>query len=232
MGINSKRTLPLSFFLLLSAILSAFGIGASRAYAAPSPPGPDRYTSITVSYTNYTWWLLRWADSSILCTIEIDYEGTPTVGDIYFYCGADIYNEWISQAPCPPDIFLDDESACPGYYIYLADSSPAEREVAIALPPPVVWVTLGDCLFEATTNRCTSPPTLVLTGDEPLAGERIIRIEGQSNGDPFSCASDLCEIPLPDTDEDGIQIRFWAYSSYGDSSRGFEAQVRVVLDES
>lgn len=233
MGIYTKRAQSLVVILLLSAFYSTFSAGVSRAYAAgnSTPPGPDRFTSITVPYTHYKWWLLRWADSSILCTLEIDHEGSPTLGDVYYYCGEDIYDEWVEQPPCPPEIFLDDQSACPGYYIHLAGSTPAQREVSVALPPPIVWVTLQDCIHQSTTNRCESPPTLVLTGDEPVSGERILRIEGNLDGDPFSCNSDLCEIPLPDTEDLGVPIQFWTYSSYGDSSLVFEAQVRVALDE-
>jgi hypothetical protein len=222
-----------TLFLVVLGMLWGTSIQVFRVNAAPSPapPGPDRFTSIIVPYTKYTWWLLRWADNSILCTLEIDHEGTPTANEVYFFCGGDLSSEWTTQPPCPPDIFADDPSACPGYYIFLAESVPDEREVAVTLPPPVVWLTLDHCPPEAATNYCDNPPTLVLTGDEPLSGEGIIRIEGELDGDPFSCESDLCRLPLPDTDEDGIPLTFWAYSSYGDSSRVFEALVRVALDE-
>ena len=166
-----------------------------------------------------------------MCTLNIDHEGAPTLGEVYFYCGEDIFNEWIIQPPCPTEIYTDNPHACPGYYIYLLSSMPATREVPVTLPSPVVWVTLEDCESEGNNNRCESPPALHLIGDEPITDAHILRIEGQLGNDPFSCEGDTCEIPLPDTSLEGVSLVFWAYSSYGDSSEVFNARVRVVLDE-
>ena len=41
-------------------------------------------------------------------------------------------------------------------------------------------------------------------------------------------AMPMCRLRLPATDEDGFTIQFWAYSSYGDSSEVFDAQIRVA----
>jgi hypothetical protein len=50
------------------------------------------------------------------------------------------------------------------------------------------------------------------------------------DGEPFTCNSP-CYIRLAPTDEDGVTVDFWAYSSYGDSSDVFSAQVRVAEDD-
>jgi hypothetical protein len=39
--------------------------------------------------------------------------------------------------------------------------------------------------------------------------------------------ADTCKFEIPSTDEDGAKIEFWAFSSYGDSSLVYSAQVRV-----
>jgi hypothetical protein len=94
------------------------------------------------------------------------------------------------------------------------------------LPPPVVWVTLHGCIPYASTHRCDAAPTLVLTGEEPLSSYYILRLEGTVDGKPFTCTP-TCQVDLGPTDEDGLLIRFWAYSSYGDSSQAFETSVRM-----
>ena len=213
--------------ILLIWLIALLNTGSASAAPDP-PPEPDRFTSITVDYTLYKWWLLRWANSDIVCEINIEHEGLPTLGEIYVDCGESLYASWIKQDACPAHLFKDDPTLCPGYYLHHFSSFPKEREVAIALPPPVVWITLDDCITESTTNRCARPPMLALRGDEPLSGEKIIAINGELDGEPFTCTSAACELSLSETDEDGVDLLFWAYSSYGDSSHIFDARVRVI----
>ena len=216
--------------LLLAGIILTLNVG--NVFAAPDPPpGPDRFTSIVVDYTTYEWWLLRWANSELVCEINIEHEGLPTLGEVYVDCGETLYTDWVKQDACPIEILSENPSDCPGYYLYFNSSMPKEREVAVALPPPVVWIDLENCTVDGITNRCDLPPTLTLRGDEPLSGENITRISGNLNGEPFSCNSATCELPLADTEEDGVNITFWATSSYGDSSYLFDARLRVSPDE-
>lgn len=218
------------FLFLLSWLAAMLNTGSALAASDP-PPEPDRYTSITIDYTTYEWWLLQWEDSEIVCEINIEHEDLPTLGEVYVDCGEDLYTAWVEQNACPLEIISKDPTECPGYYMHLASSMPKERDIAIALPPPIVWLTLEDCSTESTTNRCELPPTLALRGDEPLSGEEITRITGKLDGESFSCDSALCELPLSETDEEGISLSFWATSSYGDNSHVFNARLRVILSE-
>ena len=199
----------------------------SRAAAAPKylPPGPDRFSSVTVDYTKYLWWMYPWQGAGPVCEIEVDHEGLPTPGDIYIDCGFDIYEEWIEQAPCREyDVRL-----CEGFYIFLAGTEPAQKVVSTQLPPPIVQVTVENCrpVYSSSTSICEFEPVLVLTGIEPLPDHQIIGIEGLYEGQAFSC-DPVCRLRLPVTEE-SFTIQFWAYSSYGDSSEMFDAQVRVAL---
>jgi len=218
------------FIFLLSLFVAMFNTGSAFA-ASEIPPGPDRFTYISEDYTTYQWWLLRWEDSEIVCEINIEGERLPTLDEVYIDCGEDLYTAWVEQNACPAEIINRTPSECPGYYMHLASSVPAQREIPIALPPPVVWLELEGCFTESTTNRCESPPTLALRGDEPLSGEEIIRITGELDGESFSCNGTYCVLPLSETDDEGIILRFWAYSSYGDSTHAFDARLRVSLAE-
>ena len=218
--------------IFLFLLTWTFSLNSESVFAAPNdPPGPDRYTAITVEYTAYEWWLLRWSDGEIVCELKTDHEGLPTLDEVYIDCGKDLYTAWVEQEACAPITLKEDPSQCPGYYLHLVSEMQAEREISIALPPPVVWLELEDCTVEGTTNRCERAPTLALRGDEPLADEEILRIEGKLGAESFSCDSDFCELPLSETDEDGTKLTFWATSSYGDSSLLFDAQVRVSFVE-
>ncbi|MBV5330925.1 hypothetical protein JZU69_00540, partial [bacterium] len=68
---------------------------------------------------------------------------------------------------------------------------------------------------------------LVITGQEPLPDESITSIEGTYDGKPFDCNEDTCKFRIPETGEEGATVEFWSYSTYGDSSIVFSAQVRV-----
>jgi hypothetical protein len=210
-------------------MLIGLGLNPSqRGAAAPSyqPPGPDRFTVTVVDYTKYFWWLIRWGEDDVECKIKVDHEGLPTPGDIYVDCGEDIYEKWVDQEPCT-DV---DVNQCKGFYLVLADSKPAQKEISTKLPPPTVQVSLENCspVYTSSTSICENEPILVLTGIEPLPDYQIIGIEGLYEGQPFACDA-ICRLQLPVTGENVFTLQFWAYSSYGDSSENFDAQIRVAV---
>jgi len=214
----------LGLFLALAG--SAFA-SLARGVAAPSqvPPGPDRFAVVTVEYTKYFWWLIEWDQSDVICKIEVDHEGMPTPGDVYVDCGEDIYDIWVEQQPCKEL----NTKLCAGFYVVMIGSEPATKDVSTKLAAPVVQVTLENCnpVYTSSTNICETDPILVLTGLEPIPGYTITGIEGLYESQPFNCGA-ICRLRLPVTDADGFTIQFWAYSSYGDSSEIFSAQVRAV----
>ena len=222
-----RRLLFLTLGLLVALAGSAFA-SYYRGVAAPSqtPPGPDRFSVVTVEYTKYFWWMLEWDGSGdVICKIEVDHEGLPTPGDVYVDCGEDIYETWVEQQPCKEI----NTTLCKGFYVVMVGSEPATKDISTKLAPPVVQVTLENCspVYTASTNICETDPILVLTGIEPLPGYIITGIEGTYETQPFNCGSP-CRLRLPQSDEDGFILQFWAYSSYGDSSEIFDALIRVA----
>lgn len=223
----------LTVSLLIILIGSAFASYPSRGllalpglrHADETPPGPDRFASIFVEYTQYTWWMARWKNDSVVCKLAIDHEGYPTYEEVYANCPEEVADMWWAQDLC----VKSNPKECKGYYIYLVDSKTAEREITVELPPAVAWIALEDCqvVSTASTTLCEYLPTLVITGEEPLPNEKITAIGGTIDGEPFTCDSP-CRIRLAPTDEEGVSVAFWAFSSYGDSSAIFDAQVRAV----
>lgn len=226
-GIRTQwRTRLITLSLLFVIVGSAFG-SFSRGSASPSqtPPGPDRYSVTTVDYTEYFWWMIHWNETEVECEITVDHEGMPTPGDVYVDCGEDIYTKWVEQKPCTEF----DVSLCSGFYVVLVGSQPAQKQISTKLQAPVVQVTLENCnpINTSSTSICEIDPVLVLTGIEPLQGYSIIGIEGLYGGQAFNCGP-VCRLRLPVTNEEIFTLQFWAYSSYGDSSQVFEAQIRVA----
>lgn len=216
--------------LMVIGLLGLVPLSGSGLAAAP-PPGPDRYAALLVEYTAHEWWLVEWG-GEVACQIVIDHTGLPTLADVYRACGEKLYKAWSTQQPCPSSLLNEGPEACYGYYLQFVRTYQAMREIAVALPEPKVWLTLEGCtaLPALGTQVCPGTPTLVLTGDEPLPNEHILRLEGTYDGTPFVC-DPVCRLELGQTGATGLLLEFWAYSSYGDSSHVFQALVRVAPTE-
>ncbi|HEY5983487.1 MAG TPA: hypothetical protein VIU38_08435 [Anaerolineales bacterium] len=229
MSLRRRRAL---FTNIVTAVLLAVGSQAlaptprAAAEAPPSPPGPDRVAPITVDYTAYTWWMANYDDNRVECSLTIDHEGFPTLGEIYVQCGENIYFDYKEQPPC---LAGGHNSTCEGYYLYMIDKQTAQKQITVKLPPAEVWLSLEGCssVSRQGTSICETPPVLVLEGREPLPNEHILKIEGTIDGTAFTC-DPTCRIELQPTDADGVAMEFWAWSSYGDTSPVFTAQVRVA----
>jgi len=221
-----RRLLLVTLSLLLALAGIAFASLTLKAVAqSQTPPGPDRVATVTVEYNKYSWWMIEWDGSDVVCKLIVDHEGLPTLDDVYVKCDDSVYKVWLDQQPCT----LLDVKLCKGIYAVMVGSEPATKEVSSLLPAPIVQVALENCnpVYSSSTNICEIDPILVLTGVEPLTGYEITRIEGTFENQAFSCGA-VCRLRLPLTDADGVTMQFWAYSSYGDSSVIFEALVRVA----
>jgi hypothetical protein len=221
---NFSRWVGLTATFLFVLLSAASLPGRKVSAAGPQPPGPDRYAVVDEEYIRYVWWLVPWSGSQAACEIRIEHDGLPTGVEVYAACGQALYDKWTVTHPCAAS--STDPQSCAGYYLHFVASETASRPVAAPLPPPVVWVSLENCIPYASSHRCDGLPTLVLTGEEPLAGYSILRLEGFVDDRPFVC-DPICQVDLGPTDSDGMLIQFWAYSSYGDSSQVFRARVRV-----
>ncbi len=128
-------------------------------------------------------------------------------------------------------MLYEQKGTCKGYYTVFVNSEPAQKEIAMQLAPASAWISLEDCeaVLSTATNICETTPTLVITGQEPLPNESITRIEGTYDGQAFDCdqTDTYVNSIFQETDQDGVKVEFWAYSTYGDSSLVYSAQVRV-----
>jgi hypothetical protein len=226
---RDKRIFISGLGVLVLLVLLAQFIGPLRhqAQAADAPPlPPARKTSLKVAFKMYEWWLLRWHDSQVVCQIYIEHEGLPSGNEVKYFCGDTILTQWLQTPACQID--NGDRTQCSGLYIHRAHVTPGEREIDVKLASPKVWVSISGCDPKPPENRCDKLPNLLLTGEEPLPGEQIIRVQGIMNGEGFSCPGLECSLPLPPTGPKGLAIEFWADSSFGDSSQHFTALVRTI----
>ena len=221
--------LPARVILLVAMVM--VGLVPARPAASRSvlaPPGPDRYSKIVVPYVAFTWWLTKWGTNEVACTVIVDYEGPPKPDAIYKYCGTTIFNEWIKTTPCSQETIDSDPAACVGYYLQFIGSETVQKTIGVSLPEPQVWVDLENC-NQRPDGGCSTRPTLTLRGEEPLPNEHITSIAGNIGASPFECKDASCTFSLSASRPEGIQMEFWAFSTYGDSSRRFTASIRVAV---
>jgi len=215
---------------LIAGLLGGMSLWPSVAYAEDQPEEEEEYhrmTTIVVEYVAHEWWLVRWKDNDIICRFLVEHAGLPTADEVETWCGVAKAREWTNAKPCNVNDSGGDVSQCPGAYVSFFQSYPRERIIEVELPLPQVWLAISNCELSPPENSCTSLPNLRLIGEEPLVNEAVIRIQGTIDGVPFSCPSNECDLPLRPTGSNGVQIEFWADSSFGDSSEVFSALVRL-----
>lgn len=227
--------------LLAWMIVLLFGNWQARSIHAPVPvlaqdesengseteANTPRTTTITIPVTTYRWWLIRYSNNWIECSFTIEHDGVPTADDIAGNCTDDLYEEWLTTEPCNL-AKVDSYSECPGFYLQSIEKKAGERQIVLELPSPAVWVSIANCNAQPGDQRCTTLPNLLLTAEEPLPNESIINVQGTIGGEPFSCPGSTCSVPLPPTGNDGVQVEFWADSSFGDSTERYTAKVRLI----
>lgn len=215
-------------FIFLSAIMACMTLLSPPAsVSASTPPGPDRFIIIAVDYTAYEWHMRSWKENKLACTVIVDHDGMPLPWEVYRDCGEAFYKKWIIQPLCN----IHDIKNCVGHFAVLVGSEPKKKEVAVELPAASAYISLENCeaVLSRGTNICETKPTLVFQGFEPLPNETIVRVEGTYDGKPFWCESAECKFQIPETGDEGVEVEFWSYSSYGDSSLVYKAKVRVKL---
>jgi hypothetical protein len=135
-----KRWIVLPLVLIILTVGTAFFLPSQSVSASNPPPGPDRFTVVTVDYTAFTWWMATWRKNVVVCSILTDHEGPPTPNEVFRDCGEKIYKNWFTQPPC-----LGDSRLCKGYYIFPVDQYQTQKEIPTELPEATVWLSLKDC---------------------------------------------------------------------------------------
>jgi hypothetical protein len=193
------------------------------------PSGPNRYAVVAQSNAIHRWQLTRWADHQGLCLLRIDHDEVPNGEEIRSACGDDLYSGWQATPPCKD--WNSDTSTCSGYYLIPLNTESTTRFKTVALPEASVWITLKSCMANGSAFSCSQIPQLVLHSQEPLTGQSIIGLTGQFDGKDFFCPAS-CLLTLDETGKEGVPLDFWSTSSYGDTSRLFQARIRVSGNQS
>jgi len=223
--VQAKRIANLIYITILLLSLTATGGGYAVAQESDDL---SRQTEIVTEERLYIWWLSRWTDNLLVCQISVEHAGPPTPEEVIKQCGADIYTQWLKTPPCEEAAAGEATTFCPGLYAYFAGFETGKVTTVVDLPPPTVWVDVSDCTLYPPENFCPQQPNLLFTAEEPLPDYEIEAIHIIAEGRKVTCGGAECEIPLKSTPLSGIEIEFWADSTFGDSSDHYSAKVRVL----
>ncbi len=100
MAFQQKIHKKWGLFLLIGALILIAQVGLFSA-GTNEPAGPDRYTYAPQDYTEYTWWMMTWAESELVCEIVVEHEGMPYYSEVYVDCGEGLADAWLEQENCP-----------------------------------------------------------------------------------------------------------------------------------
>jgi hypothetical protein len=192
----------------------------------PDPP-PPRQATVTETYTQLEWWLLKWSDNELVCRFFTGEEEQPNLNVIQSNCTEEVFRIMVDQPICDAATYGGDLSSCSGLYLYLADSRQAERQVVVDLLPVTVTLSLKDCVQVGYKIACTHIPELEIGGIEPLSDQHITQVHYQYRSQNQVCQGAVCTLTLWPTTTYGEPVSFSAVSSFGDSSELFQARYRV-----
>lgn len=222
---QAKRIANFIYIIILLLSLTATGGGYAVAQESDDL---SRQTEIVTEENLYKWWLSRWTDNILVCQISVDHQGPPTPEEVIKECGADIYAQWLKTPPCEQAATGEPTTYCPGLYAYFAGFETGKVTTVVNLPPPTVWVDVSGCSLYPPENFCPQQPNLLFTAEEPLPDYEIEAVHVIVEGRKVTCGSAECEIPMKSTPFSGMEIEFWADSTFGDSSEHYTALVRVL----
>ncbi len=224
-----KKIKVLVFFLFGIAIITISGTYwvESKATTQNNKP-PPRQMEILVPFKEYQWWLLRWDTNEIVCTVMVEHEDIPTAAEVKNSCEEDAYEAWLVSAPCQEAAEGGAITQCPGLYLYYVTTRPNERTVLVNLPLPLVKLSMRGCDPTPQKNQCDQLPSLVFFGEEPLPNEQITSLHIRIENNFFDCPGSACQIMMKPTGLKGVDVEFWANSSFGDETKHYKARVRIV----
>jgi hypothetical protein len=194
--------------------------------AAEGDEQPRRIAVLNVPYSETTWWLARYSDNRILCTLQVEHPGVPNYNEVEGICGKGVAQQWEKSKPC--NFAEIPAEACPGLYFIEREKADKERQVEVELPVPQAWLEATDCNPLPGERKCSTQPLLLIRGEEPLPNETILNVQGSVNGEPFVCPGSECRLPIGSTGMEGVDVEFWVDSSFGDASQHYTARVRLV----
>ena len=215
-----KRRITLQFQKLLIKVLISglFSIALFRT------------VSVQGQQVNTVWQLAYWESYASACTIVTSEDRIPTNEEIRQICGEPLYQEWLSTPLCEHSYAKTaDALTCTGLFLrrigQQAVTVPTETPIQTGLMHIRFEIKSENCL---PSEMCSEKPEITLKGislDGTASYQKVhIRIQSYEG----ECAGADCRIRLPETNEQGEWLEYWAMTAAGDQGEHYWLKFRVV----
>jgi predicted CXXCH cytochrome family protein len=102
--LKNKRSIHFGIAALILLTLLLSSVSPTQA----SPPAEIGDGTV------YVWWLVRWENNQVACSLNISHEGMPSAAEVEAGCGAGLLAQWKSTGAC------ETSDSCSGLYLHLA----------------------------------------------------------------------------------------------------------------
>jgi hypothetical protein len=221
---NTNWRILLALLLALLVFLQPFLNLSGNVYADTSKRVAIKSHETLANH----WRFSRGNDGVTVCDIYVAHDNYPSGDDILTNCGEEVYLKWLSTPPCEEALFGRDASLCEGVYIgYLGKNIHIVKE-SVELPQVKIRVETINC---DPGTWCKERVVMRFIGEEPLADHRITNMHVRIGSTEKKCDADSCELRMPITNEQGVDVEYWAVSDFGDESDHATFRLRNVPDK-
>lgn len=161
----------------------------------------------------YRWVLAWWKDNTIACNIYLDATGNPSFNDVNKYCGEDILTAWKNTPACASSSKTGTKNCKGLYLLFYGVTKPGEETSAPKTPIISTTASQYNC---SAWGTCLENPRMVFTieSDQTPATSHTLKVE--INEIETACQQSSCLLDMPLTDEEGVEVKYWAETPGGD----------------
>ena len=214
----------LTAFVLVAGLLAVSPVTAHAQQGTggsgtpvPSSTTAGRFMTITNTYTQYSWQLTNQNSGRILCLVNVNHEGLPTLSEALSVCESVLFPAAVSAnlTPVPTNTPVPAGDALNNTSWHFLASRVITQTQKIPIPAIVINI-IGN-------STPTLKPYVTITAYEPFSDYQITSIQGVVGGVPFTCYASSCDVVIG---SDTV-ITYWSNSSFGDQSPQYSATIRV-----
>lgn len=178
----------------------------------------------------YRWVLAWWKDNTIACNIYLEATGNPSYKDVNEYCGEDILTAWKNTPSCAPNVKTGTKDCKGLYLLFYGLSKSGEDTAAVKTPRISTAVSQYNC---SPWGICSENPRMLFSIESDQQSTTNHQLKVTINDIETICKQSSCLLDMPLTDEDGVEVKYWAEKSGGEIlyQHGFHMRNFIIATE-
>jgi hypothetical protein len=176
-------------------------------------PNPETHPSNEASDARHHWRLAWWSDNSTACDMYIPHTGEPTPTDILSGCGEDLYLAWNNTPACTSSVKSGTQKCLGLYLVFIGNGDKPPANSADETQRITTSVSVQNC---EEWGVCKEQPKILFRYENEASNpddQYVLNVEIDGNDE--ECESSSCLIDMPFTEEEGVEIQYWAETPTG-----------------